>query len=122
MQIGIFAKTFAGSDPLKILSAVRNAGFAATQFNLACAGLPSMPSAVPAEIIDAVAAASNVTGVPLVALSGTYNMAHPDRMVRDDGLRRLGAVIEAASALRIPFVTLCTGTRNEEDQWTHHPE
>ncbi|TIS16935.1 MAG: sugar phosphate isomerase/epimerase, partial [Mesorhizobium sp.] len=40
----------------------------------------------------------------------------------DDGLRRLGVVIEAAARLSIPLVTLCTGTRNAEDQWAHHPD
>ncbi|TIX48714.1 MAG: sugar phosphate isomerase/epimerase, partial [Mesorhizobium sp.] len=46
---------------------------------------------------------------------------HPDRAVRDDGLRRLALVIEAAAGLSTPLVTLCTGTRNPDDQWAHHP-
>ncbi|TIR87531.1 MAG: sugar phosphate isomerase/epimerase, partial [Mesorhizobium sp.] len=74
--------------------AVREAGFAVTQFNLACAGLPSMPDDVPDEAIRTIDAAAKASGVGLVALSGTYNMAHPDSRVRDDGLRRLGVVIE----------------------------
>ncbi|TIR13342.1 MAG: sugar phosphate isomerase/epimerase [Mesorhizobium sp.] len=122
MQIGVFAKTFPGSEPAGVLAAVRDAGFAVTQFNLACAGLPSMPDAVPEDAIDAIAAASNACGVALVALSGTYNMAHPDRAMRDDGLRRLGVVIKAAASLSVPLVTLCTGTRNADDQWAYHPD
>lgn len=122
MQIGVFAKTFPGSEPAGVLAAVRDAGFAVTQFNLACAGLPSMPDKVPVDAIRAIAAASDATGVALVALSGTYNMAHPDSTVREDGLRRLAAVMEAAAALSIPLVTLCTGTRNRDDQWAHHPD
>ncbi|GLS39471.1 epimerase [Mesorhizobium tianshanense] len=122
MQVGVFAKTFPGSEPAGVLAAVRDAGFAVTQFNLACAGLPSMPDAVPDDAVNAIAAASNAFGVALVALSGTYNMAHPDRAVRDDGLRRLGVVIEAAASLSVPLVTLCTGTRNADDQWAYHPD
>ncbi|CDX15374.1 Epimerase protein [Mesorhizobium sp. ORS 3324] len=122
MQVGVFAKTFPGSDPAGVLAAVRNAGFAVTQFNLACAGLPSMPDAVPDEAIRSIDAAAKATGVGLVALSGTYNMAHPDSRVREDGLRRLAVVIETAARLSIPLVTLCTGTRNAEDQWVHHPD
>ena len=121
MQVGVFAKTFPGSDPACVLAAVRDAGFAVTQFNLACAGLPSMPEDVPDEAIDAIDAAAKASGIGLVALSGTYNMAHPDSRVRDDGLRRLAVVIEAAARLSIPLVTLCTGTRNPVDQWAHHP-
>lgn len=122
MRIGIFAKTFPGTDPRSVLSAVRDAGYATTQFNLACAGLPSMPDTVPAEAIAAIARAAEETGVSIAALSGTYNMAHPDPRVRDDGLRQLGVVIEAAAALAIPLVTLCTGTRDPDDQWAHHPD
>jgi len=120
MQLGIFAKTFAGSDALPVLAAIRDSGFATTQFNLACVGLPSMPDAVPPEVIAAILAASRETGISLAALSGTYNMAHPDKSVRDKGLRQLRLVIETAATLEIPLVTLCTGTRNAEDQWAHH--
>ncbi|PBB42641.1 epimerase [Mesorhizobium sp. WSM3866] len=122
MQVGVFAKAFPGGEPAGVLAAVREAGFAVTQFNLACAGLPSVPDDVPDATIRAIDAAAKASGVGLVALSGTYNMAHPDSRVRDDGLRRLGVVIEAAARLSIPLVTLCTGTRNAEDQWAHHPD
>ncbi|AZO31786.1 MULTISPECIES: sugar phosphate isomerase/epimerase [Mesorhizobium] len=122
MQVGVFAKTFPGSEPAGVLVAVRDAGFAVTQFNLACAGLPSMPDAVPDEAIRTIDAAAKASGVGLVALSGTYNMAHPDSRVRHDGLRRLAVIIETAARLSIPLVTLCTGTRNVEDQWAHHPD
>ncbi|WFP75818.1 sugar phosphate isomerase/epimerase [Mesorhizobium sp. WSM4906] len=122
MQAGVFAKTFPGSEPAGVLGAVRDAGFAVTQFNLACAGLPSMPDAVSDAAIDAIDAAAKATGIGLVALSGTYNMAHPDSRVRGDGLRRLAVVIETAARLSVPLVTLCTGTRNTQDQWAYHPD
>lgn len=122
MQIGIFAKTFAGTEPSAVLSAVAASGFAATQFNLACCGLPSMPDAVSDDTVAAIQMAADTSGVSLVALSGTYNMAHPDRSVRDTGLRQLEVVIKTASALAIPLVTLCTGSRNAADQWAYHPD
>jgi sugar phosphate isomerase/epimerase len=122
MKIGIFAKTFPGTEPRAVLAAVRASGYAAAQFNLACAGLASMPDTVPAEAVAAIAAASAETGVSLAALSGTYNMAHPDKSVRDTGLDQLRTVIDTAALLSIPLVTLCTGTRNAGDQWAFHPE
>lgn len=122
MQVGIFAKTFAGTEPLGVLSAVRDSGYAVTQFNLACCGLPSMPDAVPEAAVTAVRTAAQATGVSLVALSGTYNMAHPDITVRQTGLRQLAVVIRTAAELAIPLVTLCTGTRHASDQWAHHPD
>ncbi|RWC86897.1 MAG: sugar phosphate isomerase/epimerase [Mesorhizobium sp.] len=122
MRLGIFAKTFPGTDPAAVLAAVKKAGYETTQFNLACAGLPSMPDAVPADAVAAIRVAARSSAVSLAALSGTYNMAHPDRTVRDEGLRRLGVVIDTAAALAIPLVTLCTGSRNAADQWAYHPD
>jgi sugar phosphate isomerase/epimerase len=122
MRLGIFAKTFSGTEPAAVLTAVRQAGYETTQFNLACAGLPSMPDAVPDTAILDIRAAARSSGVSLAALSGTYNMAHPDKAVRDDGLRRLAVVVKTAAALGIPLVTLCTGSRNAADQWAYHPD
>ncbi|WP_029073764.1 sugar phosphate isomerase/epimerase family protein [Kaistia adipata] len=122
MQLGIFAKTFPGSVPLTVLSAVKAAGYGVAQFNMACAGLPAMPDEIPADTLAAIRAAVAETDVAITALSGTYNMIHPDKAVRETGLRRLGVMLEAARALDVPLVTLCTGTRDPVDQWAHHPD
>ncbi|MFI5410545.1 sugar phosphate isomerase/epimerase family protein [Kaistia sp. UC242_56] len=122
MRLGIFAKTFSGSHPLTVLAAVKAAGYETAQFNMACAGLPAMPDEIPAEAIAAIRQAVAETGVELVALSGTYNMIHPDVAVREEGMRRLGLLLDAARELGVPLVTLCTGTRDPLDQWAHHPD
>jgi sugar phosphate isomerase/epimerase len=122
MQIGIFAKTFPGTDPASVLGAVAGAGFAVAQYNMACSGLPSMPDAIPPEVCAAIRAASEASGVAIVALSGTCNLIHPDPAVRADGLRRLGVVIAAAPMIGTRLVTLCTGTRDPDDMWRAHPD
>jgi sugar phosphate isomerase/epimerase len=122
MRLGIFAKTFAGHDPRAVLGAVRDAGYVCAQFNLASADLDAMPASVPDTAIAAIAAAARETGVRIEALSGTYNMIHPDPAVRAHGLERLGVVIEAAARLGVGMVTLCTGTRDPDDQWRAHPD
>jgi sugar phosphate isomerase/epimerase len=122
MRLGIFAKTFAGRDPLTVLTAAKAAGYAAVQYNMACSGLAPMPDAVTADQIAAVARASAATGVAIAALSGTYNMIHPDPMIRAAGLRGLSVLIDAAAAMGTGMVTLCTGTRDPHDQWRHHPD
>lgn len=122
MRLGIFAKTFAGTDPLTVLQAAKNAGFAAVQYNMACSGLPAMPDALTDAQTADVAAASAATGVAIAAMSGTYNMIHPDPAVRAMGLRRLGVLIDHAAAMGTGMVTLCTGTRDAEDQWRHHAD
>ncbi len=123
MQLGIFSKTFSGAGTAEVLAKARAAGYECAQFNLTCAGLPAMPDTpVGAADLAAIRDASASSGVALVALSGTYNMIHPDPAVRADGLKRLGMVIEAARALSIPLVTLCTGSRDANDMWHHHPD
>ncbi len=122
MRLGIFAKTFPGSDPATVLAAAKAAGFEAAQYNFACSGLPPMPDAVPPEIAGAIATASTRSGVPICAVSGTYNMAHPDPRVRAAGLRRLDVIAGSCAAIGTDIVTLCTGTRDPRDQWRHHAD
>jgi sugar phosphate isomerase/epimerase len=122
MRLGIFAKTFAGSDPLTVLQAAKGAGYASVQYNMACSGLPAMPDTLSDAQVAAVAQASAASGVAIAAVSGTYNMIHPDPAVRATGLRRLGVLIDQAAAMGTGMVTLCTGTRDAEDQWRHHPD
>ena len=122
MRLGIFARTFPGTDPAVVLGAVRDAGYRCAQFNMACAGLPPMPDAIGPDVITAITAAVRATGIDLVALSATYNMVHPDKAVRDAGRHRLRPILAAARALAIPLVTLCTGTRDPDDQWRFHPD
>lgn len=122
MRLGIFAKTFAGTDPLTVMQAAQAAGFASVQYNMACSGLPAMPDALHRNQTAAIAHASSTTGVAVAAVSGTYNMIHPDLAVRAIGLQRLQVLIENAASIGTGMVTLCTGSRDADDQWRHHPD
>ncbi len=122
MRLGIFAKTFAGNDPATVLAAAAAAGYAAVQWNMACAGLPAMPDEIAPKDCAVIRKAAEASGVAIAAVSGTYNMIHPDPAVRAAGLRRLSVLIDAAEAMGTGMVTLCTGTRHATDQWAHHPD
>jgi sugar phosphate isomerase/epimerase len=121
MRLGIFAKTFPGTDPRVVLSAAAAAGFDVVQYNMACSGLPAMPDRVLATVVNAIRSASAEIGVETVALSGTYNMIHPDPAERAHGHARLETLAAAASDLSTRLITLCTGTRDPGDQWRSHP-
>ena len=97
-------------------------GLGCVQFNFECAGLSSMPEAVPPSTLSAIASASRETGVRLAALSATFNMAHPDGQRRELGVRRLRVVAQAAAGLGVPLLTLCSGTRDRENMWREHPD
>ncbi len=121
-RLGIFARTFAGTEPRAVLAAVRSARYDCVQFNFACAGLDAVPREVPEHVARAVVAAAHEVDVRIVALSGTTNLIHPDPTVRADGRARLACVIAAAADCGVGLVTLCTGSRDPQDQWRAHPD
>lgn len=122
MQVGIFAKTFAGKDPMTVLQSAAAAGFDGVAYNMACSGLDSMPDAISDAVIDDIVAASGATGVALHSLSGTYNMIHPDPQVRMLGHARLAVLAAVAGRVGTNLITLCTGTRQPQDQWAYHAD
>jgi sugar phosphate isomerase/epimerase len=120
MRLGIFAKTFPGTTPAAVIAAARAAGFSAVQYNMACSGLASMPDAIPAGTAEAVSRAGRDARVEISAVSGTYNMIHPDPAVRARGLARLEVLAAGCAGLDTSLITLCTGTRDRDDQWRAH--
>jgi sugar phosphate isomerase/epimerase len=81
-----------------------------------------MPDEIAPALADRVREAAAERQIDLVAVSGTFNMIHPDAEVRRDGLRRLGALASACDRLGTSTITLCTGTRDPEDMWRRHPD
>ena len=89
---------------------------------MAVAGGPSLPAEIPPAVAERVRAAVDARGLTMCAVSGTYNMAHPDPAVRSAGRARLAVLIAAAPALGTRVVTLCTGSRDPDDMWRAHPD
>ena len=122
MRVGIFAKTFARPSLGETLDAVRAHRIGCLQFNMSCAGLPTMPEEIPAELAERIRVELDERNLTMPAVSGTFNMIHPDRGKRREGLRRLGVLADACGRLGTSVITLCTGTRDPEDKWRYHPE
>lgn len=116
-EVGVFAKTFPGTNPIAVLGAARGAGYRVVQYNMACSGLPSMPEAIKTGAAESVAVAAKDAGVSLAAVSATYNMIHPDPSARRRGLESLAVIATAAHTMGTRLLTLCTGTRDPDDQW-----
>ncbi|TAY71825.1 sugar phosphate isomerase/epimerase family protein [Rhizobium leguminosarum] len=122
MKLGIFAKTFEGTEPATVLNAVAAAGFTCAQYNMACSGLAPMPETITEAQAHAVGEAALSSGVEIVAVSGTFNMIHPDPAVREAGLRNLATLAERCAGMSTTLITLCTGTRDPIDQWKAHAD
>ena len=52
MQLGIFARTFVRPTLAAVLDAVQSHGLSCIHFNMACAGLESMPDWIAPELCD----------------------------------------------------------------------
>jgi sugar phosphate isomerase/epimerase len=122
MRLGIFAKTFVRPTLAGTLDAVRAHGLDCVQFNLACAGLAPLPERIDEEQCRLIRRAVEERSITMAAVSGTFNMIHPDVRQRQDGLRRLRVLAEACPRLGTAVITLCTGTRDPEDMWRRHPD
>jgi sugar phosphate isomerase/epimerase len=122
MQPGIFAKTFARPTVEEVFAAVARHRLHCVQFNFACAGLPSLPDLIEPELADRIRRSAAEHCINIAAVSGTFNLVHPDGKQRRDGLRKLGVIAGACERLGTRTVTLCTGTRDPEDLWRPHPD
>jgi len=122
MKPGIFGRTYPFQTAGEIFAAAKRDGFAAIQFNLSGLGLPSLPAELDEAALSGVAGAASAAGLELVALSGTYNMTHPNRDARQAGRHGLANVMRAATIIGAPLVTLCTGSRDPQDMWKAHPD
>jgi sugar phosphate isomerase/epimerase len=119
--IGIFAKTFPRPTPEENLDAVRHHRLGVVQYNLACAGLSSLPDRIEPRLARQIGAAAAARRITIAAVSGTFNMIDPVRERRDAGMRRLGQLAGACAPLGTKIITLCTGTRDPDDMWRAHP-
>lgn len=122
MEIGIFAKTFVRPTLAATLEAVAGHGLRSIQFNMACAGLPSMPDQIDPTLAATICREMESRLITMAAVSGTFNMIHPDQEQRRIGLRRLRELAAACVGLGTNLITLSTGTRDPDNMWRRHPD
>ena len=120
-QIGIFAKHVSRPTPEELFEAVAGYGFNCVQFNAACLGIPSLPDAIDETLWRRAARAARSAGVKVVALSATFNLLDENKLRLADNLRRLELLAQGAKLLGTDLLTLCSGTRHQQDMWTYHP-
>jgi sugar phosphate isomerase/epimerase len=122
MYTAIFSRTYAMKNVAEVIGAAAIDGYEGIQANLSSAGLASLPDTVPPGVAVQFGEEARAQGIRLVALSGTYNMAHPDAKVRKASRVGFQNVVSAAREMGAPVVSLCTGSRDPHDMWKFHPE
>ena len=121
-RIGIFAKHLSRSTPEELFEAIAAFGFNCAQFNAACLGLPSWPDTIDEPLWRRAARAARSAGVKVVAFSATFNLLDENKLRLSGNFRRLELLAKGATILGTDLLTLCSGTRCQQDMWTHHPE
>lgn len=129
MRIGVCTTDFGTIPAAELFSRIRGYGFEAVQFSFADVSesrfVPSGQIEIPERIDDSlvrlVAAEAERCHLPIGAVNGTFNAAHPDPAVRAEGIKRFEVLAAATAQLGCPIITLCSGTRNPDDLWGPHP-
>jgi sugar phosphate isomerase/epimerase len=122
MKVGIFARTFPRPTLEETLDAIKAHGITHVQFNMSCAGRPTLPATFEPELCATIAAGFARRGLTMAAVSGTFNMAHPNPAARRLGLDGIAILARSCPLLGTSVVTLCTGTRDPDDMWRAHPD
>jgi sugar phosphate isomerase/epimerase len=122
MQIGLMDGTIKRPTLEETLDAVAAHGIHAMQTNLGRVGIPEQPEQLDIEGCANVRQEFAARHINIAAIDGTYNMIHPDVQVRDAGVRKLRVVAAACEHLGTSIISLCTGTRDTQSMWRHHPD
>jgi sugar phosphate isomerase/epimerase len=121
MDLGIFELVLPRPTLEAMMDTVAEYGMRHIQFDYSSASLPPLPAQVPTDTAAYMRDVCERRGISIIAVSGTWNMIHPDPRVRDEGLAGLEAVAASCRALGTSVITLCTGSRNPDSMWRRHP-
>lgn len=121
-KLGIFAKTFPRPIFSETLDETLSHGIKLIHFNFSCVGLPSMPSEIPKEVLDAIHKETHSRGIKIAGVSGTFNITHPDKSKIKAGMEQLKVIAKACKFLPTKLISLCSGTKDPQDMWKEHPD
>jgi sugar phosphate isomerase/epimerase len=104
------------------LDAIRAHDITQMQVNLGQVDLPDVSEWLNAGRCDRIRAAFDARDMTIAAISGHFNMIHPDASVRQAGLQGLRLLASLCERLGTSVITLCTGTRDATSIWRRHPD
>ena len=122
MKLGIFAKTFTNLKPNKLLKVIAKNGYSTAHYNMTCSGLESVPDYISERILNDIKNAIKNNAIDICSLSGTYNIVHPNKKIKIKGEQNFKILASLATKIPVKLITLCTGTKNSNDQWCIHKD
>jgi len=122
VKLGIFSKVYLNYELEIALHKIKAQGMSTVQFNFANVGLASLPKEISQEIILQIKEATIRSGVNIAVISGTFNTLELNEEKKVENQQCFKNVVETAAALAVPYVSISTGSLNQEDFWSPHPE
>lgn len=122
MTLGIFSKVYKHYPLREAFSRIRQKGMKSVQFNFANVGLSSLPNEIDQEVIEEIKQSSNQTGITIAVISGTFNTLELNEEKHRQNMQGFKTAVDAAATLEVPYVSISTGSFNQEDFWSPHPE
>ncbi len=121
MELGMYTRELKRQTVEELFSAIRKYGFSCVQWDFLSMYDEEMPLVVADDELIRLKAAADENKIIFSALSGTFNMAHADRNIRTDGLKRLEYMASMAKRLDCQLITLCSGSRSD-NMWVIHED
>ena len=122
MKPGVFCTVFKRDTIEEVVDAIVEAGFVAAQFHASSAGERLIAGVLEDDLCVRIRSAFECRQLEMAALSGTFNIIHPDSVVRDDDFRHFDGLASCCGKLGTGVMTLCTGTMDPDYMWRRHPE
>ena len=122
MEYGVLSREIPAASIKELFRKTREYGFDIIHFNYASVTGEEMPPVIEESLNREIAKEAAANKIKIVAVNGTFNMAHPDLGVRLDGIARFEHIASSCRILGCNLVSLCTGTRNTESMWKPHPD
>lgn len=130
MNIGVCTTDYDRMPMQQLFDLIEQAGYTSIQLSFdsisecgfEATGEIEIPAEVDPAVLEQIRSCAAQHGLQILCVNGTFNMAHPDANVREDGVRRFEGFARAVKALGARYISLCTGTRNREHLWRPHEE
>lgn len=121
MELGLFTRLIRRDSLEETFKACKDYGLYHQQFNMSCAGLPSLPETYEQDVTDEILRLAEQYGMKLDGISGTFNMIEPDEAKRAKEIENFDVLCHYAHALRIPYINLCAGSKSPKGKFVQDP-
>lgn len=121
LSVGIFNAYYPYSLK-ETISRIKQHGFTAVQLDLSFKDLDLSFDALTKEKCHLIRDAFRDANLPIVAVSGYTNIAHPDAQKRETNIRGLKTILKFARDLGSPYVVSETGTFHPDSDWVFDPK